>query len=228
MQPSLLSPIRFGINDEVTTLFSRHYFEHILINETAYQNFDASEQIAAIEKIIEAESFRNEADVEEQVIRPIFRVLDLKYKVQTSLNGKSVDYAIYDGEAFDENYTNTVIVVEAEAHHKLKKRYFIKKQDNSDPIAQIRNYLRGVNELLANTTDSKSIDFGLLTDGVRWRIYSRKFTHNDKDFEQNFLEFNLEEIRALKDEQQRHYLKLFCYLFSLEGLTKHIGVTAAE
>ena len=227
-QSSLLPPIRYGLNDESNAIFSRHYFEQVLPESKEYKLFQADETISAIESIIEHESFRNEADVEDRIIRPIFSALGLSYAVQTGLGGKSVDYAVYDGESFAHDYTNTTLVVEAEPHGKLTHRYFIKKQDNTDPIAQIRNYLRQVNELLANTSESHSVDFGLLTDGAKWRIYSRKFTHSDRDFEQNFLEFDLAHIKSLPDDEQRNYLKQFCYLLSSQGIASRLAQTVSE
>ncbi len=220
--------LRYGLADDSGTLFSKHYFEQILPLTKEYKTFDASDTIAQIENLIEADSFLSEADVEEEVIRPIFRALGLSYKVQAPLYGKNIDYAIYEGDAYDRDFTNTVLVVEAEHYGKLKNKYFIKRQDNVDPIAQIRNYLRGVNEVLANSDSGRTVDYGLLTDGSKWRLYSRKYTHSDRDFEQNFLEFDFAVIRSLGESEQRHYLKLFCYLLGLDGLRQRLVDTETE
>ena len=224
----IIEPVRYGLSDEVNSLFSRHYFEQVLVASKEYQDFDATDMISEIESLIESSAFRNEADVEEKVIRPVFRILGLNYDVQTNLLGKSVDYSIIDGSQFLENYTNTIMVVEAESYGKLAKKYYITKQDNSDPIAQIRNYLRGVNELLTNNGQKSLVEFGLLTDGGKWRIYSRKFTHNDREFEQNFIEFDLKQLSEATDEEQRNSLKLFCFLLNKEGITKHLHQTAID
>lgn len=227
-QLGVISPIRYGLNEESNIIFSKHYFEQVLPDTDAYLRFDDDAMVSEIEAVIEATSFRNEADVEEKVIKRIFRRLGLQYEVQTNLMGKSVDYAIIDGDEFRPDYTNTIMVVEAEHFGKLERKYHIAKQDNSDPIAQIRNYLRGVNELLTNNGQKSLVEFGLLTDGAKWRLYSRRFTHSDRDFEQNFIEFDFSILRELPNDLQHKYLKLFCFLLSREGIKTHLHQTTLD
>ena len=218
-QKIILDPIKFGLGSDDPELFSQHYIESVLQNSEQYQNLNLDEQIGAIESLyhkLPAGYFSNvkEDVVEKELLIPLFNILKIKWRSQPSIQGNEIDYAFYEGEEFSNNFSNATAVCEAKRQGILRRHYYIKSHDNSDPIYQTLQYLRDVNTQLVNSGNSP-IQFGLLTDGSLFRIYAASFTHDPKKFESNFIEYNIDDIMAHTDDVTRHaLLKSFIYFLN--------------
>ena len=68
-----------------------------------------------------------------------------------------MDFCVYSGDAYDNDYTNTNAVVESKRYGRIEAKYYIRKEDNSDEVYQTLNYLRTINLCLNNK--GKSMGF---------------------------------------------------------------------
>ena len=213
--------------DEGSTLFSPHFLLNVLPNRRSYQKFDPDPFINSLaelrfkERIKDSKRNRdNESQTEDHLIVPILQLLNNGMLSQGELDGDHTDFLLYPpGTDFEKDFGNTYSVVESKRVGRLRNKYFAQKSDNSDEIYQIRNYLRGINETLNNLGKCNNVEFAVLTDGVLWRLYSRRFTHSKTEFETHFLEFDLEQILSLPETEDRYeLLKLFAFVFRRKSL----------
>ncbi len=221
--------IKFSLNSEDSGLFSRHYILDILPLAERYKKFkheDQSKKLKAkynpvtLKKLSERGKL-SEREIE-NILETVFEILKLNYKLQAPIGSKFIDFAMYSGGEFLNDFSNTYVICDAKRVHRLQNKYHIVKQSNDDPIYQIKYYLKEVNNQLFNI-NARPIDFGFLTDGLIWRIYSRFFTHNDYDFESNFIEFDLGGILSEKDSQmQESALKMFLFFFNNDSWTQNL------
>jgi type I restriction-modification system DNA methylase subunit len=177
----------------------------------------------------------SEAQLEENFLRPIFKSLGHIYEVQTAKKSedtdegtKLIDYAFFyteeDKEIFHKNknernaikFATCSTICEAKVWGLLKGYDQVKKNDNSDPIWQIKkSYLDNINP----KEQKAKVPFGILTDGKYWRIYSYR-SEIDK-----FFEIDLEEIIKSKDLDQ---FKVFWFFFSKEAFRGKSYLTSIE
>lgn len=212
----ILEPIKYGLGSDDPELFSQHYIKTVLQNSKQYQELNINEQIDAIESLyrkLPLGYFKNvkEDVVEKELLIPLFDILKIKWRSQPSIQGNEIDYAFYEGVEFAKDFSNSTAVCESKRQGILHRHYYIKKRDNSDPIYQTLQYLKDVNTQRVNA-GSKAVQFGLLTDGSLFRIYSAAYTHDPKQFESNFIEFNIDDIMAHTDDVvRRDLLKTLIY-----------------
>lgn len=212
--------ILFSLPERDHGLFSQHYVRDVLPTQSRYKEFDATSQTTALEALLTTKNLSKlkEQALEHEFLTKVFDVLGLKYKSQPGIAGKEIDFAFFTGGEFLENFNNTVGLCEVKKRGRINRHYTIRKDDNSDPIAQIKFYLKEVNALLQNQNAHRTVDFGLLTDGLIWRIYARFHTHNNDEFAAHFIEFRLDDIMEEKDEARRKAgFKLFCFFFGKQA-----------
>ncbi|OQW48548.1 MAG: hypothetical protein A4S09_13685 [Proteobacteria bacterium SG_bin7] len=148
-----------------------------------------------------------EAQLEEEWIRPILQRLGWEYVVQPDLtrHGKRQipDYALFDDvtskkkamKAGDENlFDGCSLVADAKAMHVDLDG---KSMDNSNPSFQIMQYLTYTNK-----------DWGILTNGRYWRLYSLK----SKTKFRSYFEVNIEKFlngNSREDGRFKYFYNFF-------------------
>lgn len=221
-----------ALSEDDSSLITPHYINEVLPTTKQYKEFHLNRLMAIVDdtKMPLSAKFAsskelNERQVEDALIRPILESLGNVLKAQIALNSDTVDFCVYTPneeikpDGFADNYTNTTAIIESKRYGRIENKYYIQKKDNSDEIYQTLNYLNTMNTTLDNSKNSHRVPFIVLTDGYKWRIYSKNYTHNLKEYENHFIEFNLEAIVNCPDREQRnHLLKLFGIFFSRESL----------
>lgn len=207
--------IKFSFDGEQAGLFSRHYLFDLLAQSDGFQKADFSQWLAEFQAIFQktAPDSCNEREIE-AIVFSCCRIMGMENaKFQAPIGEHRIDFAFFDGQGFLADYSNVYTLCEVKRTGILPRKYHISRQDHSDPIFQIRSYLKSVN-LLRQNHDLPPLDFAFLTDGKLWRIYGRFFTHSDPDFAANFIEFDLAGILAEPDpEKQAFYFKCFAWFF---------------
>ena len=221
-----------NLSEDDTSLISSHYINEVLPTTKQYKEFHLNRLMAIVNDpkmplSVKFESSKNlkERPIEDALIKPILESLGNHLRAQVSLNGDAVDFCVFTPDdsikpdGFAEDYVNTTTIIESKRYGRIENKYYIQKKDNTDEIYQTLNYLNTMNLTLAHNKNGNRVSFVVLTDGYRWRIYSKNYTHNIKEYESHFIEFNLEAIvNCPNTEQRNHLLKLFGIFFSKESL----------
>ncbi len=200
------------------SLFSNYYLDSLIIEQPQWTDTPNIESdYAAIKALFDAiapnAAHLNEAQTEEQFIRPLLRklghVFEVQPALQTSQGTKRPDYAFFaSGEAHDAALTDintnqffraALAVGDAKAWSRNLDR---KTQDggapfnNQNPNYQIDFYLRGADK-----------DWGILTNGRQWRLYHRQTSYRLDSFYEVDLAALLSENEAL--DAFRYFYCLF-------------------
>jgi len=204
-------------------LFSNHYLEN-MIQKVPEWDDDAHlrETFSEIKEIFErkGKNFERyvEADLEHNLIRPVFDKLGHHYGVQESVHHDPLkpDYAFFpDKTTLDEAYSHkkdsdgfykkAVVVGDAKAWNVAldKSRQGKALRDMANPSYQIDNYLRA--------TPAK---WAILTNGRMWRLY-----HEDTSVKMDYYyEVNLPElINRIEESGDITLFKYFYLFFRLEA-----------
>ncbi|MDH4130090.1 MAG: hypothetical protein OEV44_15135, partial [Spirochaetota bacterium] len=197
-------------------LFSNHYLENKLAENNKLwldREKEIQKTFDECKKIFnEAMKFNlgvgEEASLEEHLIRPIFKVLGFEYTVQAPINNMHADYALYlseenklKGERDKNNLWDYAQVVGEVKYYgrRLNDTEKGKGKSSNDPTRQIFGYLNDLNKVL-----NKNIDWGILTNGQKWRLF--KYISNPLA---NYYEVNLEQIIQSNNLDQFKYFYLF-------------------
>ena len=225
--------IRTSLGDSEDTLISAHYLNEVLPTTNEYLHFDYSKFVELInnearplKRIMDASKELNERQIEDAIIRPVLESLDNTLRAQVAIGSDSMDFCTYtpdkniEPDGFAADYSNIGTIVESKRYGRIENRYYIHKEDNTDEIYQTLNYLRTVNLTLNNTNSTHDVNNAILTDGYLWRIYSKSYTHNLREYESHFIEFDLYAILGDSDLNRRnHFLKVFAMMFSATALS---------
>jgi hypothetical protein len=183
------------------SLFSQHYLEHRLQEHPEWQE-DLARPYQALRELYDRQRDLlpgyNEAQTEDQFIRPALRLLGYQYLVQTGVHRagqvQRPDYALYADEAAKERaagrqederalYASALAIADAKYWDRpLNER----RQDgrdaftNANPSFQMVNYLIGT-----------GVDWGILTNGRLWRLYYRLASSTATEFYEVDLERGL-------------------------------------
>ncbi|APX98447.1 Eco57I restriction-modification methylase domain-containing protein [Natronorubrum daqingense] len=169
-------------------LFSNHYLDEQLPKTDAWRDVDDGELRAAFDAVSElwereqeTAPKRNESQLEETFIRPIFRMLGIPFEVEatTDRTRRRPDYAFFDAaetarDAYDrrgeggEFYANALAVADAKRWGRpLDTRGSGEhRRDFENPSYQIHVYLQ-----------ETPAEWAVLTDGKRWRLYYGPTSH---------------------------------------------------
>ena len=167
-------------------LFSNYHLDEHLPETEAWNEIDEEELQAAYDEIKtlwdEQKSTverRNESQLEEKFIRPMFRKLGIPFEVEESANEtqRRPDYGFFETEAdatdaFQRRedggdfYQNAIAVADAKRWGRKLDTRGEKKRDYENPSHQIDQYLR-----FTSTT------WGVLTNGQKWRLYYKPTSH---------------------------------------------------
>lgn len=219
--------IRTSLSEDGDQLFTSHYISEVLPETKQFKKINCSALInwangvggESLTSVFNRSRKLNEAQIENNLIRPILRLLGNKIQPQVKIDGDFIDICVYNGNYFDPNYNNTCAIIEAKRYGRIENKYYIHKEDNTDEIYQTLNYLRTMNLTLNNTGSDHNINYAILTDGYRWRIYSKAYTHSIDAFQRHFLEFDLEAIANIQNNEVREkYITLFAAFFCKASL----------
>ena len=167
-------------------LFSNYHLDEHLPDTEAWDQVDEEELQAAYDDIKQlwerqkdTAPQRNESQLEEKFIRPMFRKLGIPFEVEESTEGtqRRPDYGFFktqeDGvDAFQRReeggdfYKNAIAVADAKRWGRKLDTRGEKKRDYENPSHQIDQYLR-----FTSTT------WGVLTNGQKWRLYYKPTSH---------------------------------------------------
>lgn len=220
--------IRTALDSDGEELVTSHYINDVLPTTKQFGKFHCNRLTAWVDgegreplKDVFAKSRElNERQIEDAIIRPVLEMLDNKLIAQVSLGGDAMDFCTYEGDSFAKDYTNTGAIIESKRYGRIENKYYVRTEDNTDEVYQCLNYLRTVNLTLDHTGGTHNVEFAVLTDGYRWRIYSKQFTHSVSGFEQHFIEFDLEAISMIEDKAERDgYLKIFGIFLCRQSLS---------
>jgi len=197
-------------------LFSDHYLNEILRQRIHWQALvdearPAMEQVAAIfERFVPSS---NEAQTEEDLVKPVLRLLNHDFEVQPSLStpegAKRPDYVFYEGtDSLNANKNQTLTdalpeqggIAVGDAKH-WNRPLDIAVRDNAgdallnkNPSYQISYYMQ-----------HSGVTWGILTNGKLWRLY-----HKDTAFKlDHFYEVDLQELAAAGDVERFLYFYAF-------------------
>ena len=197
-------------------LFSNHYLDEHLPETEAWNEVDDDELRAVYDGIVDlyerekgTASKRNESQLEETFIRPIFRTLGIPFEVEerTSRTRRRPDYGFFETEqagreAFDRResggdfYENAVAVADAKRWGRpLDTRGSNEhERDFENPSYQIHVYLQ--------ETPAR---WAVLTDGKTWRLYYGPTSHRLD----SYYEVDLPTVLAKDDLEAFKYFYLF-------------------
>ena len=197
-------------------LFSSHYLEHRLVDSPEWSldprpTFDALQQLYQRKKALL--SSLNEAQTEEEFIKPVLEILGFSYiaQVVTKTKGRAErpDYALFANDeqklaAYPNQNNESVfyhqVLAIAEAKYWERSLSKVSSNDqrdiykNTNPSFQIASYLIGT-----------SVNWGILTNGREWRLYYRLASSTATEF----YPIDLVEILEADNVEQFKYFWLF-------------------
>lgn len=226
--------IRTFLTHEQDALITTHYIEEVLPQQKSFQKFHCNRFLALVDapqrpltQIFATSKKCNERQIEDALIRPILQSLGNQLIAQVPIEGDFIDFCAYeaaDEAAFDRSFANTTAIIESKRYGRIENKYYVKTEDNEDEVYQTLNYLRTANLLLEHRGIAHHVQHAVLTDGYRWRIYARNFTHSVTAYEAHFIEFDLEAIVACPDPAERAaLLKIFALFFCKESLAGQLA-----
>ena len=203
-------------------LFSSYYLEKVVAEQTDASLTAVYKQMRRLYAPIATAAVRmNEAQTEEQFIRPVLRILGHAFEVQPTLRTaqgtKQPDYAFFaDTEALeiarqtrnpDEFFNTATAIGDAKAWGRNLDRRLDGPGDafsNSNPNYQIDFYIR-----------TSGVTWGILTNGKLWRLY-----HRDTSYKlDSFYEVELAKVLADGDINAFRY---FYYFFRREAFAQEL------
>jgi hypothetical protein len=193
-------------------LFSSHYLEYRLMDSPEWSldprpTFDALQQLYQRKKALL--SSLNEAQTEEEFIKPVLEILGFSYIPQTRSKTQRPDYALFANDEQKEaallNQTNESVfypqvLAIAEAKYWERSLSKVSSNDqrdiykNTNPSFQIASYLIGT-----------SVNWGILTNGREWRLYYRLASSTATEF----YPIDLVELLEADNVEQFKYFWLF-------------------
>ncbi|GAA0310425.1 Eco57I restriction-modification methylase domain-containing protein [Halarchaeum salinum] len=163
-------------------LFSNHYLDDHLRETEPWQRVDDAdvrEAYDAIHGLWEEKRERvadyNEAQLERNVIRPIFEILGIPFEIEETVrrNARRPDYGFFPSAdaadaAFDREdfYAEAVAVADAKRWGRKLDTRGEAKRDFENPSYQIHAYLQ-----------ETPVEWAVLTNGRRWRLYYGPTSH---------------------------------------------------
>ncbi|OSO94158.1 restriction endonuclease [Halorubrum ezzemoulense DSM 17463] len=199
-------------------LFSNHYLNDHLHDMEAWTEIPDAEVETAfseIKSILDEKGDRvedyNEAQLERNVIRPIFEILDIPFEIEETVmrNARRPDYGFFPSEeaadaAFDrENfYQEAIAVADAKRWGRKLDTRGEEKRDFENPSYQIHSYLQ-----------ETPPQWGVLTNGEKWRLYYGPTSHRLD----SYYEIDLPKVLSIGEEEgDLEAFKEF-YLFFRQG-----------
>jgi hypothetical protein len=169
-------------------LFSDHYLNEILPKRVEWQGLvsEATRALAEIAAVLERFTPSEiEAQTEEDLVRPILKLLGHTFEVQPALatpdGTKKPDYVLYRDEAavkankgrtLDEDAVRTTAFAVADAKYWNRPLDVALKHQKGDPFNN-----RNPSFQIAFYMQHSGLPWGILTNGRRWRLYHQSTAH---------------------------------------------------
>lgn len=198
------------------SLFSQHFLENRLASMQEWKT-DVATPLKELTSLYETKKETlpnlNEAQTEQEFIRPVLDLLGFSYIPQIEFNRagrvQRPDYALFSDDRKKKDafkhlgkeqafYSRSLAILDAKYWARPLSEQ--KKNDprdefqNANPSFQMVNYLTGT-----------GVDWGVLTNGESWRLYSRLASSTATEFYQ----VNLREILESHDPERFKYFYLF-------------------
>jgi len=195
-------------------LFSNHYLDDHLPNTEAWNDVseeeleDAYDRIQSLwERERDTAPQRNESQLEEKFIRPMFRELGIPFEVEESVDRgqRRPDYGFFESEeaargAFQRReedgdfYENAVAVADAKRWGRALDTRGERERDFENPSYQIHVYLQ-----------ETPAQWAVLTNGKKWRLYYGPTSHRLD----SYYEIDLPTVLEQGDREAFKYFYLF-------------------
>ena len=163
-------------------LFSNHYLTDTLRDREPWNEVSDEEVREAYEEIsdlvdskIDRVEDYNEAQLERNLIRPIFDILDIPFEIEETVmrNARRPDYGFFPSDeaadaAFDRKdfYEESIAVADAKRWGRKLDTRGEEKRDFENPSYQIHRYLQ-----------ETPTQWAVLTNGAQWRLYYEPTSH---------------------------------------------------
>ncbi|ADJ16800.1 Eco57I restriction-modification methylase domain-containing protein [Halalkalicoccus jeotgali] len=195
-------------------LFSNYYLDEHLPETEEWDEISEAELREAYEEISELWNRekelapdRNESQLEQKFIRPMFQRLGIPFEVEETVEQgqRRPDYGFFESDKAAENafkrrneggdfYEYAIAVADAKRWGRKLDTRGKKKRDYENPSHQIDQYLR-----------KTSTRWGVLTNGQKWRLYYRPTSHKLD----SYYEIDLPTILEKGDLEDFKYFYLF-------------------
>lgn len=212
-------------------LFSNYYLENLLTESSEWRDINEEELEDVYREIKElydskkkyVEGYK-EGQLEDNFIRPIFKILDLTYEVQekVSRSTRFPDYCIFksqdDADRANEHkgekdfYIHAVTIAEA-------KRWG-QSLDKMDKSGNVRDFSNPSHQVFVYQQETE-VDWAVLTTGQKWRLYHYK-TSDKLD---SYYEIDLSTILEMDVEESYEAFKYFYLFFRVEAFVKSVRGT---
>ena len=122
--------IRTSLSEDGDQLFTSHYISEVLPETKQFKKINCSALInwangvggESLTSVFERSRDLNEAQIENNLIRPILRLLGNKYEPQVRLGSDAVDFCVYTGNRFAPDYTNTTAIIESKRYGRIENK----------------------------------------------------------------------------------------------------------
>ena len=195
-------------------LFSNHYLDEHLPDTDAWESVDASDLQEAYDSIVDLwererdlVADRNESQLEEKFIRPMFRKLGVPFEVEESVEQgqRRPDYGFFESDEGARNaftrrrdggdfYKNAVAVADAKRWGRKLDTRGEQQRDFENPSYQIHVYLQ-----------ETPTTWAVLTNGEHWRLYYGPTSHRLD----SYYEIHLPTVLESGDLESFKYFYLF-------------------
>lgn len=192
-------------------LFSNHYLTRLLPETEAWEDVDEerlSEAANEIKAIYDDSllSEYNEDQLRNNVLDPVFEILGLTIETEETLSTgrRRPDYAFFEGEearqsAFSRRedgdfYADAIAVGDAKYWDRPLDTRGKNERDFGNPSYQIHVYL-----------DSTGLDWGILTNGRKWRLYYGPTSHKLD----SYYEIDLPELLSEGTDEFKYFYLFF-------------------
>jgi type II restriction/modification system DNA methylase subunit YeeA len=195
-------------------LFSNHYLDEHLPGSDPWQSVDSTTLQQAYENITDLwererdlVADRNESQLEEKFIRPMFRELGIPFEVEESVRQgqRRPDYGFFESDEESRNaftrrrndgdfYQNAVAVADAKRWGRKLDTRGERQRDFENPSYQIHVYLQ-----------ETPTTWAVLTNGRYWRLYYGPTSHRLD----SYYEIDLQTVLETGDREAFKYFYLF-------------------
>ncbi|GGM62098.1 type II restriction/modification system DNA methylase subunit YeeA [Halarchaeum rubridurum] len=196
-------------------LFSNHYLDDHLRETEPWESVDDGDVRAAYESIRDLVAEKrervadyNEAQLERNVIRPVFEVLGIPFEIEETVrrNARRPDYGFFPSSeaadaAFDREdfYAEAVAVADAKRWGRKLDTRGEAKRDFENPSYQIHAYLQ-----------ETPVEWAVLTNGAQWRLYYGPTSHRLDSYYEIDLPALLDTIES-GDAGMEAFKEFYCF-----------------
>lgn len=234
--------VRTSIDVDGAALVTSHYLREVLPSLKEYERYETPAPMIELAKgdlprLLATSKNLAESQIEDYIIKPVLEAIgNHLWRHPRDSENKELDFCCFDPDVkayppngFDPRFSNATAIIESKRWGRIENKYYVAKEDYDDEVWQPLGYLRNVNLMLENLGSEHRVGYAVLTDGYLWRIYSRRYTHDVREHESHFLEFDLGAILGCSDSELRSELiRLFAWFLRPESFRRVLARTESE